>query len=125
MPTENTLDNFDEAIENDLESLSSVNAPLINIWIPSAFLRSDPKGSHHVYQVYELLFFYFVWRFIVKCDVIYLKIYVRIKNEEWNIYRRYSHFFNLNEKLKQKYPIVSTVSFPKKKALGNKVINEQ
>jgi hypothetical protein len=84
-------------IESDPESLNQIGSPLINIWIPSAFLRSDKTGSHHVYQ-----------------------IYIRIKDEEWNIYRRFSHFFNLNEKLKQKYPFITGVKFPKKRTLGNK-----
>ncbi len=51
----------------------------------------------------------------------FLKIYIRIKDEEWNIYRRFSHFYTLNEILKQKYPLINTVQFPKKKTVGNKV----
>ena len=39
--------------------------PLINIWIPSVFLSGSGSTTHHVYQVY-----------------------LRIRNEEWNIYRR-------------------------------------
>ena len=39
--------------------------PLINIWIPSVFLSGSASTTHHVYQVY-----------------------LRIRNEEWNIYRR-------------------------------------
>ena len=39
-------------IDSDVESLSQINIPLINIWIPSVFLRSDKSGSHHVYQVF-------------------------------------------------------------------------
>jgi sorting nexin-29 len=53
--------------------------------------------------------------------MINIKVYIQIKNEEWNIYRRFSHFYNLNSKLKEKYNIISTISFPKKKTLGNKV----
>jgi sorting nexin-29 len=86
------------SLESDVASLNNSNMPLINIWIPSVFLRSDKSGSHHVYQVY-----------------------IQIKNEEWNIYRRFSHFYNLNSKLAEKYPIISTISFPRKKAIGNKV----
>jgi hypothetical protein len=39
--------------------------PLINIWIPSVFLSGSGSTTHHVYQVY-----------------------LRIRNEEWNVYRR-------------------------------------
>jgi sorting nexin-29 len=99
LPNDSSYELLEDAhgIESETESLSNLNSPLINIWIPSAFLRSEKSGSHHVYQ-----------------------IYIRIKNEEWNIFRRFSHFYNLNSKLKQKYPITTTISFPKKKAIGNK-----
>ena len=45
---------------------------------------------------------------------------MRIKDEEWNVYRRFSHFYNLNSKLKEKFPILTTIPLPKKKAIGNK-----
>lgn len=86
-------------IDSDSVSVSNQLATaLISIWIPSAFLRSEKSGSHHVYQVY-----------------------IRIKDEEWNIFRRFSHFYTLHTKLKEKYAIVTTLNFPKKKAIGNKV----
>ena len=105
LPSESAFEVHDEqvtsggadATASDTDSVTTTNAPLIHIWIPSAFLRTDKNGSHHVYQ-----------------------IYVRIRNEEWNIYRRFSQFFNLNDSLKSKYPIVTTIAFPKKKAIGNK-----
>lgn len=92
-------ENSDETFSmlSDIESMNNLNSPLINIWIPSAFLRSNKSDSHHVYQ-----------------------IYIRIRDEEWNIYRRFSHFHNLNSKLKEKYPGLNTFKFPKKKAIGNK-----
>lgn len=100
LPIELTQEHLSEETGNvEVETLAesiSQNS-LINIWIPSAFLRSNQSDSYHVYQ-----------------------IYVRIKDEEWNVYRRFSHFYNLNSKLKEEYPIVSTISFPKKKAIGNK-----
>ncbi len=101
LPTDLIQNNLDETMsiaESEVESVSNISMALVNIWIPSAFLRSDKTGSHHVYQ-----------------------IYVRIKDEEWNIYRRFSHFYMLNSKLKDKYPVVNSVPFPKKKTLGNKV----
>ena len=50
-----------------------------------------------------------------------LQVYVRISDEEWNVYRRYSEFHKLHMHLKKKYPITATFKFPSKKAVGNKV----
>lgn len=90
--------NMDESIDFEQNSLNSnVSLALANVWIPSVFLRSDKSGSHHVYQVY-----------------------LRVKEEEWNIFRRFSHFYSLYSGLKEKYPAIAGFSFPKKKTLGNK-----
>lgn len=97
LPAELTMEHADETASITSDINENTNNTLINIWIPSAFLRSNQSDSYHVYQ-----------------------IYVRIKDEEWNVYRRFSHFYNLNIKLKEKYPIFSTLAFPKKKAIGNK-----
>lgn len=70
---------------------------LIHIWIPSAFLTGQNTDVHHVYQ-----------------------IYVRIRNSEWNLYRRYAQFHSLYKDLKKHDPIVSTFEFPPKKTIGNK-----
>lgn len=81
---------------DDIESLSH-QPTLINIWIPSAFLRGSANNTHHVYQVY-----------------------VRIRDEEWNVYRRYSQFFDMHVRLKKVYPIIGKFEFPPKKAIGKK-----
>ena len=73
---------------------SSLSRPLVSIWIPTAFLATS---SHHVYQVY-----------------------VRIKDEEWNVYRRYSQFHELNSKLKKKHPIIGSFDFPPKKTFSSR-----
>ncbi|KAK7113455.1 sorting nexin-29-like [Littorina saxatilis] len=80
-----------------MESLSIQGRTLINIWIPSAFLRGPSSDQFHVYQVY-----------------------VRIKDEEWNVFRRYSQFLDLHTRLKKVYPIVSKFDFPPKKSMGSK-----
>lgn len=49
------------------------------------------------------------------------QVYIRIKDDEWNIYRRYTEFRSLHHKLQSKYPQVRAYSFPPKKAIGNKV----
>ena len=70
---------------------------LIHIWIPSAFLTGQPSDIHHVYQ-----------------------IYVRIRDTEWNIYRRYAQFHALYRELKKHDTIATTFEFPPKKTIGNK-----
>lgn len=72
---------------------------LVNIWIPSAFLTGGSSDAHHVYQVF-----------------------VRIRDDEWNIYRRYAQFFSLHKELKRHHADVNTFDFPPKKTLGNKVV---
>lgn len=49
------------------------------------------------------------------------KVYIRIKDDEWNVYRRYAEFRTLHHKLQNKYPQVRAFNFPPKKAIGNKV----
>ena len=46
-------------------------------------------------------------------------MYVRIREAEWNVYRRYSQFHLLNQGLKKKDPIVNSFDFPPKKSVGN------
>jgi len=70
---------------------------LVNIWIPSVFLTGSGSSRHHVYQVY-----------------------VRIRDTEWNVYKRYSQFFDLHQTLRKKDPIVNSFDFPPKKSVGNK-----
>ncbi|XP_037082460.1 sorting nexin-29-like [Pollicipes pollicipes] len=71
--------------------------PRVHCWIPSAFLSGTGNGAHHVYQVY-----------------------VRIRDEEWNIYHRYSSFFLLYSKMKKDFTEVREFDFPPKKALNKK-----
>jgi len=70
---------------------------LVNIWIPSVFLTGSGSSRHHVYQVY-----------------------VRIRDTEWNVYKRYSQFFHLHQTLRKKDPIVNSFDFPPKKSVGNR-----
>ncbi|XP_029046049.1 sorting nexin-29 [Osmia bicornis bicornis] len=79
------------------DDLPSEPPCLIHIWIPSAFLTGQPSDIHHVYQ-----------------------IYVRIRDTEWNIYRRYAQFYTLYRELKKHDAIVTTFEFPPKKTIGNK-----
>ncbi|XP_071797309.1 sorting nexin-29-like [Asterias amurensis] len=81
----------------DTDSMQSNQRALVNIWIPSAFLRGKGGDAYHVYQ-----------------------IYVRIRDEEWNVYRRYTEFRELHHKMRKTNAIINTFEFPPKKAVGNK-----
>ncbi|XP_043685961.1 sorting nexin-29 [Vespula pensylvanica] len=70
---------------------------LIHIWIPSVFLTGQPSDIHHVYQ-----------------------IYIRIRDIEWNIYRRYAQFYEFHKELIKHDAIVTAYEFPPKKTIGNK-----
>uniref|UniRef100_A0A8C1NFF7 Sorting nexin 29 n=1 Tax=Cyprinus carpio TaxID=7962 RepID=A0A8C1NFF7_CYPCA len=70
---------------------------LINVWIPSVFLQGRAANAYHVYQVY-----------------------IRILDNEWNVYRRYAEFRVLHNYLRPQFPQVNTFNFPPKKAIGNK-----
>jgi sorting nexin-29 len=90
-------DDLSVTSDYDTSSLSAAARALVNIWIPSAFLTGGSSDVHHVYQVY-----------------------IRIRDDEWNIYRRYAQFYSLHKELKKYDAIVSTFDFPPKKTLGNK-----
>ncbi|XP_040297590.1 sorting nexin-29 [Bufo bufo] len=83
--------------DQSLSDFEISHRALVNVWIPSVFLRGKSTHGFHVYQVY-----------------------VRIKDYEWNIYRRYAEFRSLHHKLQSKYPHVRNFHFPPKKAIGNK-----
>ncbi|XP_077284515.1 sorting nexin-29-like [Arctopsyche grandis] len=69
----------------------------INILIPSTYFVSKGSKSFHVYQVF-----------------------LKIRSEEWNVYRRYSEFRKFYYDLKNTHPNVSSFKFPPKKILGKK-----
>ncbi|RDD39862.1 Sorting nexin-29 [Trichoplax sp. H2] len=85
-----------ESEDPELQELEvkSVTRPLVNIWIPSAFLRKLGSETYYVYQVY-----------------------VRIGDEEWNIYRRYAQFYKFWKAMKRTYPSTAKLDFPPKNAL--------
>ncbi|KAK7078542.1 Sorting nexin-29 [Halocaridina rubra] len=87
------------SVTSDLDALSVSTTPrtLINIWIPTAFLTGSSSDTYHVYQ-----------------------IYIRIRDDEWNVYRRFAQFYELHRQLKKKEPIVKSFDFPQKKTFGYK-----
>lgn len=50
-----------------------------------------------------------------------LQVYIRILDNEWNVYRRYAEFRELHNHLRTQFPQVDGFNFPPKKAIGNKV----
>ncbi|XP_023804976.1 sorting nexin-29 [Oryzias latipes] len=80
-----------------LSDFETAHRALINVWIPSVFLQGRAANAYHVYQVY-----------------------IRILDNEWNVYRRYTEFRELHNQLRAQFPQVDTFNFPPKKALGNK-----
>ncbi|XP_058795776.1 sorting nexin-29 isoform X2 [Phymastichus coffea] len=101
----NNKDRLVKLLQTELECLRgpinedvSTTAPFfIHIWIPSAFLTGQTSDIHHVYQ-----------------------IYIRIRDTEWNIYRRYAQFHALYRELKKQDSVITTFDFPPKKTIGNK-----
>ncbi|XP_058477293.1 sorting nexin-29 isoform X1 [Solea solea] len=80
-----------------LSDFETAHRALINVWIPSVFLQGRAANAYHVYQVY-----------------------IRILDNEWNVYRRYTEFRELHNHLRAKFPQVDAFNFPPKKAIGNK-----
>uniref|UniRef100_A0A1A7WX64 Sorting nexin 29 n=2 Tax=Iconisemion striatum TaxID=60296 RepID=A0A1A7WX64_9TELE len=80
-----------------LSDFETAHRALINVWIPSVFLQGRAANAYHVYQVY-----------------------IRILDNEWNVYRRYAEFRELHNHLRIQFPQVEMFSFPPKKAIGNK-----
>uniref|UniRef100_T1J6X9 Large ribosomal subunit protein uL13 n=1 Tax=Strigamia maritima TaxID=126957 RepID=T1J6X9_STRMM len=99
LPDDNQTSDDDLSVTSDYDtsSMTAASRSLINIWIPSAFLAGKSSDNHHVYQVY-----------------------IRVRDDEWNVYRRYAQFYSLHKSLKKKNPIMNTFEFPPKKAIGNK-----
>ncbi|XP_051969174.1 sorting nexin-29-like isoform X3 [Xyrauchen texanus] len=80
-----------------LSDFETTQRALVNVWIPSVFLQGRAANSYHIYQVY-----------------------IRILDNEWNVYRRYAEFRALHNYLRLQFPQVDTFNFPPKKAIGNK-----
>lgn len=80
-----------------LSDFETTQRALVNVWIPSVFLQGRAANAYHVYQVY-----------------------IRILDNEWNVYRRYAEFRTLHNHLRPQFPQVDMFNFPPKKAIGNK-----
>ncbi|XP_036368319.1 sorting nexin-29 isoform X2 [Octopus sinensis] len=88
---------YSDCVSLDVDNLTITPRNLVHVWIPSAFLRGLSSDTYHVYQVY-----------------------IRIQDEEWNVYRRYRQFYVFYSKLKKKFPILGQFNFPSKVRVGYK-----
>lgn len=50
-----------------------------------------------------------------------LQIYIRVRSDEWNVYRRYTEFYELHCKLKKAFKSIKNLDFPPKRAFRRKV----
>lgn len=76
---------------------------IVNVWIPSALLRGKGSESYHVYQ-----------------------IYIRVGDEEWNVYRRFTHFVDLHRQVQHIF--TTKLAFPQKKVFnrrGSKFVEDR
>ncbi|KAK4813411.1 hypothetical protein QYF61_004748, partial [Mycteria americana] len=119
--------------DQSLSDFEISNRALINVWIPSVFLRGKAANAFHVYQPVPMLDNPFnevkfpniqskppplaQLEAISSCPMpCYLgeetdphlattsfQVYIRIKDDEWNVYRRYAEFRSLHHKLQNKY----------------------
>ena len=48
-------------------------------------------------------------------------MFIRVKSEEWNVYRRYAEFREFHQQIQRYLPDASTFNFPPKKTVGRKV----
>jgi sorting nexin-29 len=71
------------------------------VWIPSVIKRGRGPDVHHAYQ-----------------------IYVKLKNEEWNVYRRFAEFYEFHKQLQRNLQEVNDFQFPPKKVINRKVSDD-
>jgi sorting nexin-29 len=48
------------------------------------------------------------------------QIYVKLKNEEWNVYRRFAEFYEFHKQLQRNLQEVNDFQFPPKKVINRK-----
>ncbi|XP_050672741.1 sorting nexin-29-like [Leptidea sinapis] len=92
---------FNQHLQRRLQDFESAGIEIlecpesnVKVYIPSAFLVGKKSHSYHVYQ-----------------------IFVKVGQEEWNVYHRYAKFYELHTQLKKCHPDIASYNFPPKKAL--------
>ncbi|CAK1552091.1 unnamed protein product [Leptosia nina] len=92
---------FNQHLQQRLQELESSGIEILDcpesnvkVYIPSAFLVGKKTHSYHVYQ-----------------------IFLKVGQEEWNVYHRYAKFYEMHTQLKKCHPDIANYKFPPKKAL--------
>ncbi|CAH2074079.1 unnamed protein product, partial [Iphiclides podalirius] len=93
---------FNQYLQRRLQDLESGSAleildypeSNVKVYMPTAFLVGKRTRSYHVYQ-----------------------IFIKIGQEEWNVYHRYAKFHELHTQLKKCHPDIANYKFPPKKTL--------
>ncbi|XP_013186474.2 sorting nexin-29 [Amyelois transitella] len=92
---------FNQHLQRRLRELEETSCEILDypesnvkVHIPSAFLVGKKTHSYHVYQ-----------------------IFLKLGQEEWNVYHRYAKFHELHTQLKKCHPDIATYKFPPKKTL--------
>lgn len=93
---------FNQYLQQRLQEYESISAlevldypeSNVKVHIPSAFLVGKNTHSYHVYQ-----------------------IFLKLGQEEWNVFHRYAKFHELHTQLKKCHPDIATYKFPPKKTL--------
>lgn len=70
---------------------------VLDVWIPSVIKRGRGPDAHHAYQ-----------------------IYVKLGQDEWNVYRRYAEFYEFHQQLSKGLAEIEEFPFPPKRAIGSK-----
>lgn len=80
----------------------SLHCRIVEVWIPSAIKRGRGPDAHHEYQVY-----------------------IKLGNEEWNVYRRYAQMHEFHKQLQKNLQGMEEFIFPPKKAIkvGGRITN--
>ncbi|XP_045519198.1 sorting nexin-29-like isoform X2 [Pieris brassicae] len=92
---------FNQHLQRRLQDLESTGLEILDcpesnvkVYIPSAFLVGKKTHSYHVYQ-----------------------IFLKVGQEEWNVYHRYAKFYEMHTQLKKCHPDIANYNFPPKKTL--------
>ncbi|XP_045484867.1 sorting nexin-29 [Pieris rapae] len=92
---------FNQHLQRRLQDLESTGLEILDcpesnvkVYIPSAFLVGKKTHSYHVYQ-----------------------IFLKVGQEEWNVYHRYAKFYEMHTQLKKCHPDIANYKFPPKKTL--------
>ena len=102
------------------QNSSGLDATLLQLPLPT-MARSDNESTSSLNA--QITEFHIMKENVVKPFAMYTVVVTKVNNigivDEQKIYRRYSDFYALHQKIVQKYPRLEKIAFPSKKAFGN------